>query len=336
MRAVVWTRYGPPEVLQLREVAKPVPKANEVLVRVRAATVTLGDCEFRSLSFPLHLRLPLRLYAGLIRPARITILGQELAGEVEAVGEAVTRFKPGDPVYAPTYFRMGAYAEYACLPEASPRLKPANLTFEEAATIPTGGVNGLHFLRNAAVGPGQRLLINGAGGSIGTYALQLAREAGVEVDCVDRAEKLDLLQALGARRVFDYLREDFTQSGERYDAVLDVVGKSPFSGSLRSLMPGGRYVLGNPRPLGMLRALWAWANRTTDKRVSFEQANYRDEDFARLAALLEAGRIRPVIDRRFPLEQTVEAHRYVESGMKLGNVVIQVPDVREQPSRLYP
>jgi NADPH:quinone reductase-like Zn-dependent oxidoreductase len=322
MKAIVWTNYGPPDVLQLREVETPVPAENEVRIKVHAATVTAGDCEIRSLKIPILFRLPIRLYAGFRRPQRITILGQELAGEVEAVGKGVTRFKEGDPVFAPTFFRFGAYAEYACLPETYPLLKPANMTFEEAATITTGGVNGLHFLNVANVQPGGRVLINGAGGSIGTYGIQIAKSLGAKVTAVDSAEKLTMLRSIGADYVIDYTSEDFTKRGETYDVIIDVVGKSPFSGSLRSLKPNGRYILGNASLPAMIKS--RFTPMTSGKKVMVALANYQAEDFARLRELIEAGKIKPVIDRRYPLEQTAEAHRYVEAGHKKGNVVITV------------
>lgn len=323
MKAIVWTDYGPPAVLQLGEVERPVPKENEVLVKVHAATVTMGDCELRSLQVPSWVRLPMRGYVGLRKPHRVTILGQELAGEIEAVGQAVTRFKPGDQVFAASLFRFGAYAEYLCLPESYPiALKPTNMSYAEAATIPTGGVNGLHFLRRAKVQAGERVLINGAAGSIGTYALQLAKAWGAEVTCVDSAGKLDLLRALGADQVIDYTQEDFTQTGATYDVIIDVVGKSSFARSIRALRPHGRYVLGNPTPAGMLRG--QWTAKTTDKQVIFDMADYKLEDLLFLKAQIEAGQLKAVIARAFPLAETAAAHRYVDSGQKAGNVVITV------------
>ena len=325
MKAIVWTDYGPPAVLQLGEVERPVPKENEVLVKIHAATVTMGDCELRSLQVPNWVRLPMRGYVGLRKPHRITILGQELAGEIGAVGQAVTRFKPGDQVFAASLFRFGAYAEYLCLPESYPiALKPTNMSYAEAATIPTGGVNGLHFLRRAKVQAGERVLINGAAGSIGTYALQLAKAWGAEVTCVDSAGKLDLLRALGADQVIDYTQEDFTQTGATYDVIIDVVGKSSFARSIRALRPHGRYVLGNPTPAGMLRG--QWTAKTTDKQVIFDMADYKLEALLFLKAQIEAGQIKAVIDRCYPFAQTAEAHRYVDSGQKAGNVVITVTE----------
>jgi NADPH:quinone reductase-like Zn-dependent oxidoreductase len=243
-----------------------------------------------------------------------------LSGEVEAVGQAVSRFKKGDPIFAPTFFRFGAYAEYACLPETYLLRKPENLTYEEAATIPTGGVNGLHFLDAANIRAGEKILINGAGGSIGTYAIQIARSLGAEVTAVDSAEKLPMLHSIGADHVIDYAREDFTRTGKTYDVIVDVAGKSPFSRSIRVLTPNGRYILGNASFLNMLRA--RWMPMRLGKKVMVALAKYEAKDYALLNQLIEAGKIKPVIDRSYPLEQTAEAHRYVEAGHKKGNVVI--------------
>ncbi len=328
MKAIVWTKYGSADGLQLQEVAKPAFKDNEVLIKIHATTVTAGDCEARALKFPLLYRLPMRLYVGLRKPQRVTILGQELAGEIEAVGKDVTRFKPGDQVFAATLFRFGAYAEYACLPESYPIMaKPANMSYTEAATIPTGGLNGLHFLKAAKVQAGEKVLINGAGGSIGTYALQIAKLWGAEVTCVDSTAKLAMLRTLGTDHVIDYTQTDFTKTGERYNVIIDVVGKSSFSRSVHCLTPNGRYVLGNPNLPGMMRG-W-WTTKTTDKKVIFELADYKVAEMIFLKELIEAGTIKAVIDRRYPLAQVAEAHLYVENGYKAGNVVITVEETDE-------
>lgn len=325
MQAVIWTAYGAPDVLQLQEVAKPTPKANELLIKVHAATVTAGDCELRTLQLPMMYRLPLRAYVGLRKPQRITILGQELAGEVEAVGQAVTRFKPGDQIFAATLFRFGAYAEYACLPETHPiALKPSNMTYAEAATIPTGGINALHFLQKANVQAGEHVLINGAGGSIGTYGVQLAKQMGAEVTAVDSAGKLAMLTAIGADHVIDYTQTDFTQTGVLYDVIIDVVGKSPFAATVQALKPQGRYVLGNPSLAGVLRG--QLVSRRTEKKVIAEMAGYKPEALRFLQAQMAAGNLKAVIDRRYPLAQTAEAHRYVETGQKAGNVIITIQE----------
>jgi NADPH:quinone reductase-like Zn-dependent oxidoreductase len=323
MKGIVWTAYGPPEVLQLREVEKPAPKDNEVLIRVYATTVTAGDCEMRSLKFRLFLSLPMRIYAGLRRPKRITVLGQELAGEVEAVGKDVKRFKQGDRVFAHTGFAFGAYAEYICLDEdAMVAIKPANMTYEEAAAVPLGGLEALHYLRKADIQRGQRVLINGAGGSIGTIAIQLAKYFGAEVTAVDSAPKLDMLRSIGADHVIDYTQEDFTKSGETYDVIFDVVGKSSFSRSLGSLREDGRYLSANPGLSQMLRG--GRTSRRGSKKALGGTPSNKPEDLIFLKELIEAGKISTVIDRTYPLEQIIEAHRYVEKGGKKGNVVVTV------------
>jgi NADPH:quinone reductase-like Zn-dependent oxidoreductase len=328
MKVIVWTKYGPPDVLQLKEVAKPAPKEDEVLIRIYATTVYAGDCELRSLKFPLLMSLPMRIYVGLIRPRRITILGQELAGEIEAVGKDVKLFKEGDQVFAHTGFGMGAYAEYICRPEEPEgikgvlAIKPTNMTFEEAAAVPTGGLESLHFLRKGNIQSGQKVLINGAGGSIGTFAVQLAKYFGADVTGVDSTGKLEMLRSIGADHVVDYTQEDFTQSGETYDVIFDVVGKSSFSGSIRSLKQNGRYLLANPGR--SQRAQGRRTSRRSSKKVIFGDVSYRHEDLIFLKELIEAGKIKSVIDRRYPLEQIVAAHRYVETGHKKGHVVITV------------
>jgi NADPH:quinone reductase-like Zn-dependent oxidoreductase len=324
MKAMVWTKYGPPEVLQLKEVEKPAPKENEVLIKVHAATVTIADCELRSMKGPLLFMLAFRIYIGLLKPKRVTILGQELAGEIEAVGNKITKFKKGDLIFAPCLLHLGAYAEYKCLPESYPVPKPASLTYEEAATIPTGGINGLDFLRAGNVQAGESILINGAGGSIGTYTVQIARTLGAEVTCVDSAEKLDMLCSIGADHVIDYRKEDFTQNGKAYDVIIDVIGKSPFSGSVKSLKPNGRYVLGNPSILARIQA--RWTPMSMGKKVIVALARYQAEYYTFLKEQMEAGKLKSIIDRRYPLEQLPEAHRYVEAGHKKGNVVIIVQE----------
>lgn len=321
MKAIVFAEYGPPDVLHLEEVEKPTPKDDEVLIRTYAATVIAGDCEFRSFDFPLWFWLPLRLYAGLLRPRRVNILGQELAGEIESVGKNVNNFRKGDQVFAATEIGLGAYAEYKCMREDKTlAIKPVNMTYEEAAAVPTGGLNALHYLRKGRVKRGESVLINGACGNIGSFAVQLAKHFGAEVTGVDSTEKLDVLQAIGADHVIDYTREDFTKIGKTYDVIVDAVGKSSFSSSVRSLKQHGRYILANPRVSSMLRGLWT--SMTSSKKVMFQFASYKAEDLVYLRELIEAGKLKSVIDRRYPLEQVAEAHRYVDKGLKKGNVVI--------------
>ena len=325
MKAVVWTKYGPPDVLQLREVEKPTPKDNEVLIKIYATTVTAGDCEQRSLKLPIRYRLLLRLFIGLRKPKRITILGLELAGEIEAVGKDVELFKEGDQVFAATGFiGMGTCAEYICLPEEPEggvlAIKPANMTYAEATPVPVGGLEALHHLRQGNIQSGEKVLINGAGGTIGTFAVQLAKFFGAEVTGVDSTEKLDMLRSIGADKVIDYTQEDFTKSGETYDFILNVVKKSSFSGSIRSLKQNGRYLIADPGLTQMVRG--RWASKKNGKKVLFGAAHPKTEDLLYLKELIEAGKIKSVIDRRYPLEQTAEAHRYVETGQKKGHVVI--------------
>lgn len=319
MKAIVFTRYGPPDVLHLEEVKKPSPKDDEVLIKIYAATVSTADCEIRSFTLPLWLWLPSRIMFGVFKP-RIQTLGQELAGKIEAVGKDVKGFMKGDEVFAPAN-GFGAHAEYIRLPASGAMaIKPAGMSYEEAACITVFGLNALHFIRKADIRSGEKVLINGAGGSIGTIAVQLARHLGAEVTAVDSIEKLDMLRSIGADYVIDYAQEDFTRRGETWDVILDVYGKSSFSRSLKSLNESGRYVLVNPRLLPMLRA--PWTSRISSKKVLFEFAGYRSEDLNFLKDLVEARKVTPVIDRCYPLGQFAEAHSYVETGHKKGNVVL--------------
>lgn len=326
MKAIVWTAYGPPEVLQLKEVKKPTPKANEVLIRIHATTVTAGDCEARNLKFPILFRLLMQMYVGLRKPKRITILGQELAGEIEAIGKDVKRFKAGDQVLGTTGLGFGAYAEYICLPEKSAMgvlaTKPANMTYAEAAAVPTGGLEALHFIRKGNIQRGEKVLIIGAGGSIGSFAVQLAKYFGAEVTGVDSSGKLNMLRTIGADHVIDYTQEEITKHAEIYDVIFDVMGKSSFSGSLRSLKQNGRYLLGNAGLSQMVRG--RWTSIRSSKKVLIGAATQKNEDLLFLKALIETGKIKSVIDRRYPLEQIAEGHRFVDTGQKKGNVVITI------------
>jgi NADPH:quinone reductase-like Zn-dependent oxidoreductase len=327
MRAIVWTAYGPPEVLQLREVEKPVPRADEILVRIHATTVTAGDCELRSLNLPILFSLPMRMWIGFRKPRGNTIPGTELAGEVEAVGEGVARFRVGDRVFGSTGMGVGANAEYICLPEwpgdteGGVALMPSNMSYEEAATVPFGGRDALHFLRLGKIQSGQKILINGAGGSIGTFAVQLAKYFGAEVTAVDSTGKLDMLRGIGADHVIDYTQEDFIENGVVYDVIFDVVGKLSLSRSARSLRDDGTYLLANPVSQ-MIPA--QWIRLTSRKKVILQTASGTIEDLNYLRRLVEEGTLTTVIDRRYPLEETADAHRYVEGGGKLGNIVITV------------
>lgn len=328
MKAFTCDRFGPPEVLKLCEVPRPVPGEHEVLVRIRATTVTTGDWRVRSLEVPRGFGLVSRLALGLSRP-RHPVLGTELSGEIESVGRSVTRFRVGDAVFGFTGARMGCHAEYRCLPEEghgrkdeAVALKPANLGHEEAAALSFGGTTALSFLRKAGLQRDERVLVVGASGSVGTAAVQLARHFGARVTGVCSGANAELVRSLGADRVFDYEREDFTRSGERWDVVLDATGTAPFARCEGSLADGGRLLLVLAALPDVLHA--PWVSFTTRKRVIAGEARWGVEDLRFLANLAEAGRFRPVIDRRYRFEEMVAAHRRVETGHKRGNVVVTV------------
>ena len=321
MKAVVCTRYGPPEVLQLREHETPIPKDNEVLIRVRAATVMAGDCQLRSMSLPLPWQPIARIGFGFRGPRR-RILGQELSGVVETVGRNVRKFKPGDEIFAGTGLHLGAYAEFDCLSEKLPlATKPSNMSFEEAACVPAGGLWSLPIIRKGDIRSGQEVLVIGAAGATGNLGLQLAKYYGANVTAVDSTAKLDMLRSIGADHVVDFTKADFSKRGAAYDIIFDAVGKNPVSACLRSLKQGGTLLLGNPAIWHLIRSRFSFSG---SKRVMAGSASYTVDDLVFLKELIEAGRIRSVIDRRYPLEETAEAHRYVDTGRKAGNVVITV------------
>jgi NADPH:quinone reductase-like Zn-dependent oxidoreductase len=326
MKAIIWTKYGSPDGLQLREVEKPTPKDNEVLVKIRAATASTPDTELRKLKLPLLFAIPLRFYFGFVKPTRITILGTEFAGEIADIGKEVTRYQPGDQVYGYTGLGMGTYAEYRCLPEKQSGMagilarKPANLTYEQAAAVPFGGLEALHSLDRANIQRGQKVLIVGAGGSIGTYSVQLAKYYGAEVTGVDSGGKLEMLRSIGADHVVDYTRDDYTKNGQKYDVIMDTIGGSPFAGSVRSLNESGTYLNVNPKMIHRLQM--GWTQGKSNKKLLSWEGSYTTENLLRLKELIEAGTIKPVIDRCYPLGQIAEAHRYVETDQKKGNVVI--------------
>ena len=320
MKAAVITKYGPPEVLQLKEVEKPTPKNNEVLIRVYAATVTLYDCWGRACTGPPGFGLLIKLSSGLGKPKK-PILGTEFAGEIEAVGKDVNLFKKGDPVFGFTGMNLGANAEYVCMPEdGALAKKPTNMTYEEAAAIPYGGLTALYFLRKGNIQSGQKVLIFGASGGLGTFAVQLAKYFGAEVTGVCSTPKLELVKSLGADKVIDYTKEDFTKSGEKYDIIFDTIGKSPFSASKRSLKEEGFYIFAT---FGLGRAFRVLCSKKAISGLVEERA----EDLIFLKELIEAGKIKAVIDKRYPLEQAAKAHEYVESGQKKGQVVLTLDHI---------
>ena len=317
MKAVVFEKYGGPEVLQIRDVEKPTPKENEVLIKIQATSVCAADWRMRKASPFL-----VRLMMGLRRPTKINILGFDLAGEIEAVGANVTKFKVGDQVFGGAGFNFGAYAEYICISEDSTlTTKPENMTFAEAATVPVGGDTAIYFMKHQGnIQPGQKVLIYGASSSVGTFSIQVAKHFGAEVTAVCSAANHDLVKSLGADKVIDYKTEDFTKSGETYDVVFDAVGKLSVSNSMKTLKEEGIFL----DSVGMLRRSirGKFATIRSSKKVMGGSALELIEDLVYLRELIEAGKLKAVIDRTYPLEEIVEAHRYVDTGRKKGNVAI--------------
>ncbi|KRF68254.1 NADPH:quinone oxidoreductase [Bacillus sp. Soil768D1] len=322
MKAIVYTKYGPPDVLQLKEVKKPTPKENEILVKVKATTVTVADIRSRSFTVPLSVWLPARITLGFRRPKK-SILGLELSGEVESVGKDVKQFKEGDQVFAASQIGYGAYAEYKCLPENGPvSIKPNNLSFEEAAAIPIGARTALFYLRKANIKSGQKVLVYGASGSVGSYAVQIAKYFGADVTGVCSTTNLELVKSLGADQVIDYTREDFSSKGETYDVIFEAVDKSSFSACMKSLKKDGTYI-NVTVPLPGVRILWT--KLTSNRKLILGQNSPENSEALNfLKELVETGKLKVVIDRYYAFEEIVEAHRYVEKGHKKGNVVITV------------
>lgn len=320
MKAIVYERYGPPEVLELRDLEKPAPKDNEILIKTHATTVTSGDWRARSLNLPTGFGLMGRLMFGITKP-RQPVLGTELAGVVESVGKNVSKFKIGDPVFAFGGAKMGCYAEYKCMPEDGlVALKPPTLSFGEAAALSFGGITALHFFRKGNLQSGERVLVNGASGGVGTASIQIARHFGAEVTGICSTANLELVKSLGADHVIDYTKEDFTKNGKAYDIIVDTAGTAPFSRSKDSLNEKGRLLLALGGLPDMLQI--PWISVTGRKRVIAGPAGARQEDLRFLAELAKMGEFKPVIDRQYPFEEIVEAHRYVDQGHKKGNVVI--------------
>jgi 2-desacetyl-2-hydroxyethyl bacteriochlorophyllide A dehydrogenase len=317
MKAIELTKYGSPEFLQMKEVEKPSPKDHEILIKIHATSVSSGDARMRRAD-----PFIIRLIFGFKRP-RKPVLGVVVAGEIEAIGKRVTNYKVGDQVFGSSGMNFGAHAEYVAVSEdAVLALKPGNMSYEEAASIPFGATASMHFLRIAKIQQGQKVLIYGASGALGTMAVQLAKNYGADVTAVDSTRKLDMLRSIGADQVIDYTQEDFTKSGEIYDVIFDVVGTISISRSARSLSQNGTYLLANPRMSQMAGGLWT--RMTSPKKVVMKAASGTTDDLIFLKELIEQGKIKSVIDRTYPLEQIAEAHRYVEKGGKQGNLVITV------------
>ena len=325
MKAIICTKYGDPDVLQLQEVAKPTPKEDEILVKIHTATVTAGDTRMRSFNVPISFWIPARLALGVTKP-RKKIPGMEFAGEVEAVGKNVTQYKKGDQVFSTTGMNFGSYAEYLCISgdgkDQVMARKSEHISFEDAATIPIGGRTALYFLREANIQPKQKVLIYGASGSVGTFAVQLAKYFGAEVTGVCSSRNLDLVQSLGADKVIDYTKEDFTKNSVIYDVIFDTVGKTSMKDCLRSLHPQGSYLHAVGSPGTMLKMSLASIN---NKQKLVGGGPPQDpEDMLFLQELIASGKIKPVIEKRYSLEQISEAHHLVDSGRKKGNVVIAI------------
>jgi NADPH:quinone reductase-like Zn-dependent oxidoreductase len=323
MKAIVYTKYGAPDVLQVKEVAKPNPKDDEVLIQIYAAEATKADCELRSFAFSVKwFWLPLRIVMGITKPKR-QVLGGYFAGEVESVGKDVSKFRKGDQVFGSAGLRMGAYGAFVCLPASYTIVpKPHNISFEEAAAVPLGGLNALHFLRKAKIQDGDKVLVNGAGGSIGTFGVQIAKAMGAEVTAVDSTIKEEMLRRIGADHFFDYTTEDFAKSGATYDVIFDMVARSSYSACVKSLNPKGRYLMGNPRVSDMLRSVLT--SKFTDKTAIFAFAGEKEEELLALKEMIETGKIKPTVDNIYSIDQAAEAHRRVETEQRLGIVVISM------------
>lgn len=321
MKAVTYHRYGPPEVLELADVARPEPAKGEVLIRVRAAEVTKADCEMRSFKFAVKwFWIPLRLASGIRRPRR-SILGSYFAGEVVETGEGCSRLEVGTEVWGCAQMRLGAHAEYLCLPESyTIAAKPVNVTFGEAASVPLGGLNALHFLNRAALSPGESLLIVGGGGSIGLHAIQIAKARGATVTVVDKTSKERVVRDAGADEFIDYTKEEVWTETRRYDVVFSMVAGGSFAQAVNALTPEGRYLMGNPRFLDMIRAVFT--QRRSRRRVIFAFAGETLGELETLKEMIEAGELKPLVDQIFPFSQAAAAHHRVESERRNGAIVL--------------
>ena len=325
MKAITYSNYGPPDVLQLKDVPRPVPKDDEILIKVRAAEATKADVEMRSFKFAVKwFWLPLRIAFGLRRPRR-KILGGYFSGTVESLGKDVTQFREGDQVFGTAGLRFGAYAEYVALPASyTIVVKPCNISFEDAAAVPLGGLNALHFMRLARIEAEDHVLINGAGGSIGAHAVQIAKSMGAKVTAVDSAIKENFTRRMGADHFIDYMKEDFAAKGRTYDVIFDMVPGSSYAACIRSLNPNGRYLAGNPRLSVMLRSvLTTWL---TDKTARFAFARESKAELLALKEMIECGKVISIVDKVYPMDQATDAHRRVEAEQRLGAVVIEIGD----------
>ncbi|MEH6610223.1 MAG: NAD(P)-dependent alcohol dehydrogenase [Halioglobus sp.] len=323
MKAIVYKRYGPPEVLHIDDVENPLPLDDEVLIKIFAAEATKSDCEMRSFKFAVKwFWLPLRIVLGIKKPKK-EVLGGYFSGEVESLGKDVSRFSVGDQVFGSAQLRMGSYGEYLCLPASyTIEPKPKNLSFAEAAAVPLGGFNALHYMRKANIKGGEKVLINGAGASIGTFAVQIAKAMGAEVTAVDSGIKEEMLRGIGADHFVDYTRADFTKSGQSYDVIFNMVANTSYSACVAALRPGGRYLMGNPRLSDMLKSVVT--PLLTDKTVTFTFARETGEELLTLKTMIEAGEIKPVVDQVYTMEGAAEAHRRVEAEQRLGIIVIAI------------
>ena len=328
MKAIIYTKYGPPDVLQLKEIEKPVPGNNEILIRIHATPVNYGDIiarNFKNLpisefNMPLPFWFGARLYFGLRKP-NITVLGSEFAGEIEAIGKDVTLFKKGDQVFGYLGMNMGANAEFLCMPEKGMvTLKPENMSYEEAAAVPYGGIMALPILKKVNIQSGQKILINGASGWIGSAAVQLATYYGAKVTGVCSTSRMEFVKSLGAEKVIDYTKEDFTQNGETYDLILDILGRSSFSRCKSSLNKKGIYLLASFKMRQLFQMFWT--KMIGSKKVICAMASEKVENLIAIKELVEAGKFKSIIDKKYPMEQAAAAHHYYEDGLKKGNVII--------------
>jgi NADPH:quinone reductase-like Zn-dependent oxidoreductase len=327
MKAITYSTYGPPEVLKLTNVDKPVPTEDDILIKVRAAEATKSDCEMRSFKFAVKwFWLPLRIAFGIRKPRR-QILGGYFSGEIESVGKDVARFSVGDEVFGCAGLRLGAYGEYIALPESYTVVaKPGNMSFAEAAAVPLGGLNALHFMRLAKIQPGETVLINGAGGSIGAHGVQIAKSMGAEVTAVDSTIKEDMLRRIGADHFIDYTKEDFTANGQTYDVIFDMVAGSSYAACVSTLNPSGRYLMANPRISDMIRSILT--TRFTNKTVRLAFAGETEEELTELKKMSEEGKLLPIVHKVLPMDQAADAHRMVEAEQRLGAIAITIGDPR--------